>query len=56
MKNGTPDLRNLQLYFTQCSEGDWVILLSDGVHDNLDPEQMGLNPNQCELGKCPGVM
>lgn len=43
---GEPDLRNLAINFQQVNEGDLIILCSDGVHDNLDPESLGLQPNQ----------
>jgi serine/threonine protein phosphatase PrpC len=33
--NGKPDLRNLDLYWTPCAPGDMVILMTDGVTDNL---------------------
>ena len=33
-----PDLRNLSLYYHEFEEGDLLLLMSDGVHDNLDPE------------------
>jgi serine/threonine protein phosphatase PrpC len=38
LNEGTPDLRNLDLYFQPCNEGDIIFLVSDGVHDNLDPQ------------------
>eukprot|EP01120_Amphizonella_sp_Union-15-10_P005480 TRINITY_DN1630_c0_g1_i2.p1 TRINITY_DN1630_c0_g1~~TRINITY_DN1630_c0_g1_i2.p1 ORF type:complete len:390 (-),score=69.41 TRINITY_DN1630_c0_g1_i2:82-1251(-) len=46
---GTPDLRNLSLYFVRCHPGDLIISMSDGVHDNLDPEQLGLNPSDLDI-------
>ena len=33
-----PDLRNLTFHFCLANEGDIFIAVSDGVHDNLDPE------------------
>eukprot|EP01111_Echinosteliopsis_oligospora_P010742 TRINITY_DN3407_c0_g1_i1.p1 TRINITY_DN3407_c0_g1~~TRINITY_DN3407_c0_g1_i1.p1 ORF type:complete len:354 (+),score=93.88 TRINITY_DN3407_c0_g1_i1:108-1169(+) len=42
--SGFPDLRNLKLYFAPCQENDILIIVSDGVHDNLDP---------CTTGKVP---
>jgi len=45
LTGGTPDLRNLTLYFVRCHPGDLIIAMSDGVHDNMDPEQLGLKPN-----------
>ncbi|EFA81250.1 protein phosphatase 2C-related protein [Heterostelium album PN500] len=42
--NGEPDLRNLSVFYKYCDENDLILLLSDGVHDNLDPQQLGLKP------------
>jgi len=39
-----PDLRNLQLGFYACNEGDFIMIVSDGVHDNLDPSHLGFLP------------
>jgi hypothetical protein len=39
-----PDLRNLELYFAECHRGDLIIMVSDGVHDNLDPYLLGDEP------------
>ena len=39
-----PDLRNLMSYYTLLDEGDIVVTVSDGVHDNLDPQLRGLSP------------
>jgi hypothetical protein len=36
-----PDLRNLKCYFQPLRENDIVVLMSDGVHDNFDPETNG---------------
>ena len=33
-----PDLRNLCCYYHPCEPGDLLIIVSDGVYDNLDPE------------------
>jgi hypothetical protein len=41
-----PDLRNLALYFRCVEEGDLVVVVSDGVHDNFDPQLMGVNPRE----------
>eukprot|EP01089_Gocevia_fonbrunei_P000233 TRINITY_DN1023_c0_g1_i1.p1 TRINITY_DN1023_c0_g1~~TRINITY_DN1023_c0_g1_i1.p1 ORF type:complete len:583 (+),score=107.20 TRINITY_DN1023_c0_g1_i1:142-1749(+) len=45
-ENGLPaaDLRNLALYFMPCHAEDVIILVSDGVHDNLDPQSLGIPP------------
>ena len=39
-----PDLRNFELGFYPCDEGDYFLLVSDGVHDNLDPALLGCEP------------
>lgn len=41
-----PDLRNLSVGFVECAEGDLIVLVSDGVHDNLDPQSLGLEPRE----------
>jgi len=45
-----PDLRNLSLRHVTCRRDDLLILVSDGVHDNLDPYQMGLAPCDPSVG------
>ncbi|KAF2078050.1 hypothetical protein CYY_000688 [Polysphondylium violaceum] len=47
--NGQPDLRNLCLHFLPCNENDIIILISDGVHDNLDPQTIGCTPKELQL-------
>eukprot|EP01103_Thecamoeba_quadrilineata_P018296 TRINITY_DN68_c4_g3_i1.p1 TRINITY_DN68_c4_g3~~TRINITY_DN68_c4_g3_i1.p1 ORF type:complete len:1006 (+),score=211.87 TRINITY_DN68_c4_g3_i1:106-3123(+) len=47
--NGAPDLRNLGIYFRDVSEGDLLMLVSDGIHDNLDPQTLGLLPSDCNI-------
>jgi len=39
-----PDLRNLHLYYHLAEPDDIIFLLSDGIHDNLDPQQLGIAP------------
>ena len=41
-----PDLRNLSTQVTLCHEGDILLMVSDGVHDNFDPEMRGMSPLQ----------
>lgn len=41
---GQPDTRNLTLFFERCRAGDVLVLCSDGVHDNLDPSSLGVDP------------
>jgi serine/threonine protein phosphatase PrpC len=43
------DLRNLSLSVTLADEGDVILLLSDGVHDNLDPQMLGVSPSELGL-------
>lgn len=44
LAGGLPDLRNFELGFFPCDEGDVIMIVSDGVHDNLDPEHLGYHP------------
>lgn len=44
LEGGRPDLRNLKLYFIECSPKDLIFLISDGVHDNCDPQTLGKTP------------
>eukprot|EP01133_Synstelium_polycarpum_P007850 gene7850-9212_t len=46
---GWPDLRNLKLYFTFCEENDIALIVSDGVHDNLDPIMLGKLPSELNI-------
>merc|ERR1711991_612959 len=48
-KNGMPDFRNLRISYCICEEGDLLILTSDGLSDNFDPEFQGLLPNDLGL-------
>ena len=52
--DGSPDLRNLALSYTTCSEDDILVLCSDGVHDNLDPQSLGFEPKECGLPSWSG--
>eukprot|EP01126_Amoeba_proteus_P000560 TRINITY_DN1015_c0_g1_i8.p3 TRINITY_DN1015_c0_g1~~TRINITY_DN1015_c0_g1_i8.p3 ORF type:complete len:179 (+),score=46.28 TRINITY_DN1015_c0_g1_i8:1371-1907(+) len=51
-QDGEPDLRNFYCWFEEVEEGDIVMICSDGVHDNFDPEVQGIPPNQLGLD-CP---
>ena len=44
-----PDLRNLNLYYAVISEGDTIVIVSDGIHDNLDPQLRGKSPRDLGL-------
>lgn len=39
--NKDPDLRNLTVYFLEAQKGDVLLPMSDGIHDNLDPQYVG---------------
>lgn len=52
--DGSPDLRNLSLSYTVCSDDDMFLICSDGVHDNLDPQCLGLDPSSCGLSSWAG--
>jgi hypothetical protein len=41
-------LKGLQLIVAPCKPNDIVIALSDGIHDNLDPEVRGLTPTDVD--------
>lgn len=41
-----PDTRNLSLFFNKCRENDFMIYCTDGVHDNLDAESLGVDPGE----------
>lgn len=44
LDEGKPDLRNLNLFCAPCMDGDLIIIVTDGVHDNLDPQHLGKVP------------
>jgi len=44
-----PDLRNLSVFWLPVEEGDLLATVSDGVHDNLDPQIQGLAPSDFGL-------
>uniref|UniRef100_A0A6B2L0J8 Cyclic nucleotide-binding domain-containing protein n=1 Tax=Arcella intermedia TaxID=1963864 RepID=A0A6B2L0J8_9EUKA len=41
-KGGHPDLRNLAAFFEYVEEDDFILLMTDGVYDNLDPQSLGI--------------
>jgi len=47
--NKMPDLSNFKLYFQLCEENDILLLVSDGLHDNFDPQLLGLRPEDIGL-------
>lgn len=46
---GGPDLRNLGLFMLPCEDKSLLFVLTDGIHDNLDPEHLGLSPRDVDL-------
>ena len=46
---GKADLRNLMVFSLLLEEGDIVFACSDGLHDNLDPEQQGITPSELNI-------
>jgi len=48
-KEGSADLRNLSVFSMPCNEGDILLLVSDGVYDNLDPQQLGVSVEEAKL-------
>jgi len=46
---GGADLRNLSIFYTPCEEEDLILILSDGVHDNFDPQTLGKVPRAIGL-------
>lgn len=42
-KGGHPDLRNFDAWCHEVLTGDIILVVSDGVHDNLDPQSRGLD-------------
>merc|ERR1712137_100269 len=49
MPDGGPDLRNLGTFNCKCQEGDMILVVSDGVHDNLHPEMLNISPRDLKL-------
>ena len=67
ISNGGPDLRNFHLYahyvvlllntqsicryYCQCSDEDLILVMTNGVADNFDPENLGVSPQQVIANK-----
>jgi hypothetical protein len=45
----TRDVTNLRVYCCMLDEGDYLLAMSDGVHDNLDPEILHVPPSACGI-------
>jgi hypothetical protein len=52
--DGNPDTRNLIITTTPVYPGDKICIVSDGVHDNLDPETLGL-PLEFSIRRNPSL-
>lgn len=50
---GTADLRNLSFYHEKLSQGDVVVIMSDGVYDNMDPQLLKVEPHHIGLKSAP---
>jgi len=48
-EEGGPDIRNIELFGLECQDHDIIILVSDGIHDNLDPKFVGKTPEDLGL-------
>uniref|UniRef100_A0A7S4I9M4 PPM-type phosphatase domain-containing protein n=1 Tax=Vannella robusta TaxID=1487602 RepID=A0A7S4I9M4_9EUKA len=48
---GGPDTRNLEVFMAPCVTGDTIIVCSDGVHDNFDPQMHGLQPKDLNVDR-----
>mmetsp|Transcript_14184 Transcript_14184/g.36229 ORF Transcript_14184/g.36229 Transcript_14184/m.36229 type:complete len:855 (-) Transcript_14184:59-2623(-) len=47
--DGSADIRNLSVSCCFVHPGDIIVLCSDGIHDNFDPQIMGLDPKDCNV-------
>jgi len=48
-KEGSADLRNLSVFTVPCHKDDIILVLSDGVYDNFDPQQLGVSTEDVNL-------
>jgi len=48
-KEGSADLRNLSVFTQLCHENDILLLVSDGVYDNFDAQQLGISVEEAKL-------
>jgi len=46
---GSADLRNLDLFVVLCNANDLIMCFSDGIHDNYDPQLLGLSTRELGL-------
>ncbi|ELP88820.1 hypothetical protein EIN_368180 [Entamoeba invadens IP1] len=44
-----PDLRNGDIHICECNEGDFLVMATDGYHDNFDPIITGKTPKEVSL-------
>eukprot|EP01119_Soliformovum_irregulare_P001308 TRINITY_DN11037_c1_g1_i1.p1 TRINITY_DN11037_c1_g1~~TRINITY_DN11037_c1_g1_i1.p1 ORF type:complete len:642 (+),score=207.30 TRINITY_DN11037_c1_g1_i1:1974-3899(+) len=55
LSDGSADLRNLSVYQTICDDNDILLILSDGIHDNIDPQHLGKTPQDFQLETTDGT-
>ncbi|GAM27002.1 hypothetical protein SAMD00019534_101770 [Acytostelium subglobosum LB1] len=41
LEEGRPDLRNMNIFCASVNKGDIILMVTDGVYDNLDPHHLG---------------
>ncbi|KAF2072885.1 hypothetical protein CYY_005809 [Polysphondylium violaceum] len=46
LEQGKPDLRNLNIFCAPVYDDDIIVIVTDGVHDNLDPRHLGKSPHE----------
>jgi len=49
--NGNPDLRNMNVWYYPVQQDDIVLICTDGLYDNIDPENLGIPPSQLLQGQ-----
>ncbi len=47
-ENEPDDLRSLSVATLMVKPGDQIILMSDGIHDNLNPDNLGITPQMLD--------
>ena len=50
-KGGLPDVRNFVVSYFTVRTNDIIIVMSDGVHDNLDPHYLGKTPRDLHINQ-----
>ena len=50
-RGGLPDIRNFVVSSFTARTNDLILVVSDGVHDNLDPQYLGLTPRDLHINE-----